>query len=69
MPRKLIVCCDGTWNNPTNVGSSDGYSDVAIPTNVFRLASLLDVAKPKEGEAQDEQLLGYISGMWDVISK
>ena len=33
MPKRLIVCCDGTWNRPDEL--NDG---VPAPTNVSKLA-------------------------------
>ena len=36
MPKKLVVCCDGTWNTP----DQEEY-DLAAPTNVTRLYNAL----------------------------
>jgi uncharacterized protein (DUF2235 family) len=52
--KRLIVCCDGTWNRPQEV--SDG---VPAPTNVAKLAlALADV--DREG---NEQRLHYQAGV------
>ena len=50
--RRLIVCCDGTWNDPDD--EDDGVSS---PTNVFRLHSMLDHDDP------DAQLAHYQPGV------
>ena len=36
--RNLIVCCDGTWNDPKNTDEG-----VPAPTNVFRLFNAVDL--------------------------
>ena len=45
MTRHLIVCCDGTWNDPND--KDDG---VLAPTNVFKLFNAVDlsVKEPKQ---------------------
>jgi uncharacterized protein (DUF2235 family) len=54
MPKRLVVCCDGTWNRPDQI--DDG---VAAPTNVSKIA--LAVARDDgEGTAQ---LLHYQPGV------
>src|SRR4051812_39519813 len=54
MPKRLVVCCDGTWNRPDQL--SEG---VAAPTNVSKLA--LAVARRDAGGT--EQLLHYEPGV------
>jgi uncharacterized protein (DUF2235 family) len=67
MPKKLVVCCDGTWNVPDEV-----HGGVAAPTNVAKLA--LGVAtggdsgqllfyEPGVGTRPDEHLLGGAFGL------
>lgn len=51
MPRSLVVCCDGTWNRPDQVGGA--------PTNVTKLA--LGLA-PEDGGGAG-QLLHYEKGV------
>lgn len=48
--RRLVVCCDGTWNTP---GQMQG--DVPAPTNVVRLYNAL--------EQNDDQLCYYHPGV------
>jgi len=66
MPRKLVVCCDGTWNVPDEI-----HGGVGAPTNVAKLA--LGVAttaasgqllfyEPGVGTTPDERLLGGAFG-------
>lgn len=52
--RRLVMCCDGTWNNPDQLGSTG----VPAPTNVAKLA--LGVAEDDKGTPQ---LLYYQSGV------
>ncbi len=52
--RNLIVCCDGTWNTP----EQEAYG-VPIPTNVFRLYSVLE-DRDRQG---NEQLRYYHPGV------
>ena len=52
--KRLVVCCDGTWNRPNEV--SDG---VAAPTNVAKLA----LALADEDDAGNAQLLHYEAGV------
>ncbi len=54
MPRRLVVCCDGTWNRP------DQHSDgAAAPTNVTKVA----LALADEDGGGSEQLLFYQPGV------
>ncbi len=50
MARKLIVCCDGTWNSEDN--KDDG---VLAPTNVFKIFNAL--------RCDETQLTRYQSGV------
>lgn len=49
MPKRLVVCCDGTWNTP----------DQACPTNVTKLASAI----APEGQDGREQRVLYLRGV------
>lgn len=51
--RNLIVCCDGTWNDP-----GDEDEGVPAPTNVFRLFNAVDLDSP-----EPEQLTRYQAGV------
>ncbi|HZI91415.1 MAG TPA: DUF2235 domain-containing protein [Thermoleophilaceae bacterium] len=54
MPRRLVICCDGTWNRP------DQHSDgVPAPTNVTKVALGVD----RKDEAGADQLLFYQPGV------
>jgi uncharacterized protein (DUF2235 family) len=66
MPRRLVVCCDGTWNLPDEV--RDG---VAAPTNVAKVALGLATGgdsgqelfyEPGVGTTPDERILGGAFG-------
>ncbi|MFA7330449.1 MAG: DUF2235 domain-containing protein [Candidatus Delongbacteria bacterium] len=52
--RKLVVCCDGTWNTP-----DQDEGGVPVPTNVVRLSNAL-ARQDEEGNAQ---LLYYHPGV------
>jgi len=52
--KRLIVCCDGTWNRPDEV--SDG---LAAPTNVAKLA----LALADEDDDGNDQRLHYQAGV------
>ena len=54
MPKKIIVCADGTWNTEDQV--DHGTSD---PTNVVKLARAL---LPLDRQGQD-QIIYYHSGV------
>jgi uncharacterized protein (DUF2235 family) len=51
MARRLVVCCDGTWDVP-----DQAHGDVATPTNVARLALSVDTSDP-------DQVLFYEAGV------
>ncbi len=57
MAKNLVVCCDGTWNDPDEL-----RDHVAKPTNVAKLALALvsDVEKPA---AEQSQLMHYEPGV------
>jgi uncharacterized protein (DUF2235 family) len=63
MPKRLVVCCDGTWNTPDQRSGGE-----PVPTNVTKVA--LAVA-PKD-RAGRKQLAFYHQGVgtsrWDRIS-
>jgi uncharacterized protein (DUF2235 family) len=52
--KRLVVCCDGTWNRPDHVDQ-----DVAAPTNVAKVALALADAD----EDGNPQLLHYQAGV------
>jgi len=57
MGKRLVVCCDGTWNTP----------DQSAPTNVTKFAMGVDVG----GHGDDEQRMLYVRGVgtrrWDRL--
>jgi Uncharacterized alpha/beta hydrolase domain (DUF2235) len=57
MPKNLVVCCDGTWNDPDELRER-----VARPTNVAKLALALDsdVERPA---SEQVQLVHYVPGV------
>ena len=55
MPRRLVICCDGTWNTPDQEAAGDG----PCPTNVTRVA--LEVAPV--GSHGLRQRVFYIRGV------
>ena len=64
MPKRLVVCCDGTWNRPDQVtqapASAGGAAmTVAAPTNVAKLAS----AVAARDTAGVEQCMYYHRGV------
>lgn len=52
MPKRVVVCCDGTWSQP-----DDSRGGLPVPTNVAKLADGVGVAHP------DEQVLFYEPGV------
>jgi uncharacterized protein (DUF2235 family) len=57
MGKNLVVCCDGTWNDPDEL-----RGEIAEPTNVAKLALALD--SNAEGAASDQaQLVHYVAGV------
>jgi len=56
MSRKLIVCCDGTWNQPEAM--EEGVS--CSPTNVLKFARALGAA---DADASDSQIIYYDAGI------
>ncbi|MDP8943878.1 MAG: DUF2235 domain-containing protein [Actinomycetota bacterium] len=54
MPRRLVVCCDGTWNRPDQL-----HGGMPAPTNVTKVAA--GVAR-EDGEGS-RQLLHYHPGV------
>lgn len=50
VPRKLIVCCDGTWNEPYQIGN---------PTNIVKMVRAL---RPKDAESM-VQMVYYHPGV------
>ena len=66
MPRRLVVCCDGTWDVPDSVSHG-----VAAPTNVAKLALALATTESGDqelfyeagvGTTPDERILGGAFG-------
>jgi uncharacterized protein (DUF2235 family) len=54
MPKRLIVCCDGTWNRPDQIENG-----LAAPTNVAKIA----LAVLREAPDGTPQLLHYHPGV------
>jgi uncharacterized protein (DUF2235 family) len=54
MPKRLVICCDGTWNTPDQ--AAEGRP---CPTNVTKLA--LEVAP--QGEDGRQQCVSYLRGV------
>ena len=52
--KRLVVCCDGTWNRPDQTKQG-----VAAPTNVAKIA----LALADEDEAGNPQVLHYEAGV------
>jgi uncharacterized protein (DUF2235 family) len=52
--KRLIVCCDGTWNRPDHIDQG-----VAAPTNVAKIS----LALADEDDAGNPQLLHYQAGV------
>lgn len=42
MPKNIVFCADGTWNNPDDEPQSDPVKKVDPSSNVFKLFTLLD---------------------------
>jgi uncharacterized protein (DUF2235 family) len=57
MPKNLVVCCDGTWNDPDELRAG-----VAAPTNVAKLALAL-VSDLERAPDECEQLVHYVPGV------
>ena len=56
MTRKLIVCCDGTWNQP----ESTKPGAISQPTNVLKFARALDAVDTSNGS---NQIIYYDAGI------
>src|SRR5437763_6169245 len=56
MPKNLVVCCDGTWNEP-----DEARGGASSPTNVAKLA--LAIAVGQDEHAQVPQTLYYEPGV------
>lgn len=54
MAKRLVVCCDGTWNRPDQL-----HNGVAAPTNVSKLA----LAVARQDDQGTAQLLHYQPGV------
>jgi uncharacterized protein (DUF2235 family) len=54
MPKRLVVCCDGTWNRPDQI--DDG---IPAPTNVSKFA----LAVARQDDAGVAQLMHYVQGV------
>jgi uncharacterized protein (DUF2235 family) len=57
MAKNLVVCCDGTWNDPDEL-----REHVASPTNVAKLALALVSDRPEDGETA-RQIVHYETGV------
>ncbi len=51
-PKKLILCLDGTWNNPHNSSMRDDGSEVFKPSNSLKMARAILPWNEDEGAAQ-----------------
>ena len=56
--RNLVVCCDGTWNDP-----GDEDDGIPAPTNVFRLFNAVDVDAVDVDATDPPQLTRYQAGV------
>jgi uncharacterized protein (DUF2235 family) len=54
MPKRLVVCCDGTWNRPDQLDQG-----IAAPTNVSKLA----LAVARRAPDGTEQVVFYLRGV------
>jgi uncharacterized protein (DUF2235 family) len=54
MAKRLVVCCDGTWNRPDQLSGG-----IAAPTNVTKVA----LAVARQDSAGTSQLLHYEAGV------
>jgi uncharacterized protein (DUF2235 family) len=58
MTKNLIVCCDGTWNDP-----DEQRHHIAMPTNVAKLALMLASDVEDDTPGQSRQLVHYETGV------
>lgn len=58
MSKNLIVCCDGTWNDPDEL-----RHHVARPTNVAKLALTVVSDAEEDAAGQPRQLMHYETGV------
>ncbi|KAF1986378.1 hypothetical protein K402DRAFT_332875 [Aulographum hederae CBS 113979] len=62
-PKKIVICCDGTWQNKDNGWEKDGIFDFTghpqIPSNVTRIARAL----LPENSAGHPQIVYYQAGV------
>jgi uncharacterized protein (DUF2235 family) len=54
MPKRLVVCCDGTWNRPDQLNAG-----IPAPTNVSKFA----LAVARHDDAGVEQRMHYVRGV------
>jgi Uncharacterized alpha/beta hydrolase domain (DUF2235) len=57
MGKNLVVCCDGTWNDPDEL-----RGDIAEPTNVAKLALAL-ASNIEVSAGEQAQLVHYVPGV------
>jgi uncharacterized protein (DUF2235 family) len=50
--RRLVLCLDGTWQNPYKARKRDDGSRVLKPSNVLKLSRAVLTADPSDGRAQ-----------------
>ena len=48
--KRLILCCDGTWNTP-----DERDRGVPVPTNVVRI---FNAVAPRDGKGVEQQQIG-----------
>lgn len=57
LPKKIVICCDGTWQSATSLDPTKGVS-----SNVARLSRVLANAG-KVGDKEWQQLVYYDAGI------
>lgn len=58
MGRNLVVCCDGTWNTPTQTDRG-----MVVPSNVVKLARAIDESDPSKQRVYYDTGVGTGSGV------
>jgi uncharacterized protein (DUF2235 family) len=62
MSKRLIMCCDGTWNSP-----DQARGGVSCPTNVTKLAEMVPTAGSDGVEQRLHYQKGVGTGRWERI--
>lgn len=58
MGRNLVVCCDGTWNTPTQTDRG-----LVVPSNVVKMARAIDDSDPTQQRVYYDTGVGTESGV------